>query len=121
MAEEPNNEEHPNNFNYRQTDWRRYVDYRLDDLKGDMTQVLGKMNGVMAAGIVTPAVLDQKLKDQKESCVTQFKKPDNPNSNGLKDGWSLAKWGIKEFGVFGFQGMIIVGLFILLAKECGII
>ena len=119
MAEEPNNEEHPNNFNYRQTDWRRYVDYRLDDLKGDMTQVLGKMNGVMAAGIVTPAVLDQKLKDQKESCVTQFKKPDNPDE--VKNSWSLAKWGIKECGIFGAQAVIIFGLLVLLMKARGII
>src|SRR4030042_3991767 len=113
MAEEPNNGEH----SYKYTEWRAHVNYRFDELKEDFQDVTKKIDAVIATGIITPPVLDQKLKDQKESCAIQFKRPDNPDSNGLKGGWSLAKWGIKEFGVFGFQGVIIAGLLILLAGD----
>lgn len=115
MAEEPENGKH----NYKDTEWRAHVNYRFDELKQDFQEVTRKIDAVIVMGIVTPATLDQKLKDQREACAAQFK--NNPNSNGLKGGWSLAKWGIKEFGVFGFLATIIVGLFILLMSANGLI
>jgi len=36
-------------------------------------------------------------------------------------GWSLAKWGLKQYGVFGFQAVVILGLFALLLHARGLI
>ena len=116
MAEESNSND---TFKYRKTEWRRFIEYRLDELKGGYQEVSKKVDTIIVAGIVTPATLDQKLKDQKESCVTQFKEPSNPN--GLKGGWSLAKWGIKEFGVFGALVVMNLCLIALLMRGQGII
>ena len=112
--------EEPNNFNYRQTEWRDHVNYRFDELKGDFQDVSKKVDAAITMGIVTPALLDQKLREQKESCATQFKKPDNPDDE-VKNSWSLAKWGIKECGVFGALVLMNLCLIFLLMKGQGFI
>jgi hypothetical protein len=126
MTDESNNN---GEYKYRKTDWRTYVEYRLDelkglnkDLKGDMGEVLKRLNEVVVAGIVTPAILDQKLREQKEGCTSQFKKVGNPNNDDSKNGWtSIAKWGLKQYGVVAVLLFVVVVQGLLLLKTTGIL
>jgi len=107
-------------FNYRNTAWRKYVEYRFSEIEKATDKVISKVDSMLRRGIVTPEVLDARLDKQQIFCASQFEEVGNPKSEEDETAFSLARWGIKEFGVFGFQAIVIVILGIALLKEMGV-
>jgi len=107
-------------FNYRNTAWRKYVEYRFGEIEKTADRVINKVDAILRRGIVTPEVLDARFDKQQIFCASQFEEAGNPKSEEDETAFSLAKWGVKEFGIFGFQAIIILGLITLLLKQGGV-
>ena len=61
----------------------------------------------------------QKVKAVQDLCPALKEPDDNPGS-GKGGVWNFAKWGIQEYGIFGFLGVVILGLVMLLLAQAGL-